>query len=76
MSILYDPEDEVRKSYSLSRSRRPHDNYQSETAIKYDNLLVFGYECKLFRDDELADSVNKGETLIPWMGDKTLLIDR
>ncbi|XP_065663694.1 uncharacterized protein LOC100210071 isoform X2 [Hydra vulgaris] len=75
MSILYDPEEEFKKSHS-SYSRRSNDNYQSETAIKYDDLLVFGYECKLFRDDQQAESVNKGETLIPWMGDKMLLIDR
>lgn len=39
-------------------------------------LLVFGYGCRLFRDDEAARKVNRGETLIPWQGDKSLMIDR
>lgn len=41
-----------------------------------DELLVFGYACKLFGDDEQASRVNRGATLIPWQGDKTLMIDR
>ena len=41
-----------------------------------DGLLVFGYGCKLFRDDDTARRVNRGETLIPWQGDKSLMIDR
>ena len=39
-------------------------------------LLVFGYACKLFRDDERASEHERGEQLIPWMGDKSLMIDR
>jgi hypothetical protein len=31
-----------------------------------DELLVFGYSCKLFRDDDKAVSVDKGQYLIPW----------
>ena len=31
-----------------------------------DELLVFGYSCKIFRDDGRASSVDKGEYLIPW----------
>ncbi|XP_036384479.1 splicing factor, suppressor of white-apricot homolog [Megalops cyprinoides] len=43
---------------------------------KYSELLVFGYACKLFRDDERALYHEQGKHLIPWMGDKNITIDR
>ncbi|CAI9622565.1 unnamed protein product, partial [Staurois parvus] len=39
-------------------------------------LLVFGYACKVFRDDEKALYHEQGRHLIPWMGDNNILIDR
>lgn len=43
---------------------------------KYADLLVFGYACKLFQDDERALYHEHGKHLIPWMGDKSIMIDR
>ena len=43
---------------------------------KKEDLLVFGYACKLFRDDERAIAIDRGKLLIPWMGDENLMIDR
>ena len=43
---------------------------------KQEELFVFGYGCKVFRDDDQARLVDAGKYLIPWMGDEKLLIDR
>lgn len=49
---------------------------KSEIKEKKEELFVFGYTCKLFRDDEKALHIDQGKHLIPWMGDDTLKIDR
>lgn len=46
------------------------------TTRNVDDLLVFGYACKIFRDDEKALHIDQGKHLIAWMGDSTLKIDR
>lgn len=43
---------------------------------KFAELLVFGYSCKLFDDGEKALYHEQGQHLIPWMGDKSIMIDR
>ena len=42
----------------------------------FSSLLVFGYGCTVFRDDQRALSIEAGDNLIPWMGDNSLRIDR
>ncbi|CAB3245950.1 unnamed protein product [Arctia plantaginis] len=49
---------------------------KSEYKEKKEDLFVFGYSCKLFRDDDKALHIDQGKHLIPWMGDETLKIDR
>lgn len=39
-------------------------------------ILVFGYAAKLFRDDEKALGIDQGKHLVPWMGQTDCLIDR
>lgn len=39
-------------------------------------LFVFGYACKLFRDDSKGLLESSGQMLIPWMGDGSLMVDR
>lgn len=41
-----------------------------------DDLLVFGYACKIFRDNDRASEIDHGKHLIPWMNDHSLKIDR
>ena len=41
-----------------------------------EDLLVFGYACKLYRDDVKAVMEDSGQLLIPWMGDSSLMVDR
>lgn len=53
----------LRKNFTLTNENR-------------DDLFVFGYACKIFRDDEKALSIDQGKHLIPWMGEQSLKIDR
>jgi hypothetical protein len=60
------------------------DNEQSEegnynnghTEYKEEEIIVFGYSCKLFRDDFFAKAIDRGQSLIPWNGDENVMIDR
>uniref|UniRef100_A0A1A9W1Y8 SURP motif domain-containing protein n=1 Tax=Glossina brevipalpis TaxID=37001 RepID=A0A1A9W1Y8_9MUSC len=48
----------------------------NQTEARQVDLLVFGYACKIFRDDVKALDIDQGKHLIPWMGDHNLKIDR
>ena len=56
----------------------PFDKSENSASSRVDDneLLVFGYQCRLYRDDEKAELENGGELLIPWMGDRNLMVDR
>ena len=43
---------------------------------KETDIFVFGYSCRIYHDDETALAEDQGAYLIPWMGERTLLIDR
>ena len=49
---------------------------REKVAPDLSSLLVFGYACKLFRDDDKAVSLEAGSHLIPWNGDSSIKIDR
>ena len=62
----------IRKRAVIARSVT--DNVKKSDDLK--DLYVFGYQCKLFRDDQRATFIDQGKHLIPWMGDSSLMIDR
>ncbi|KAJ3158005.1 hypothetical protein HDU89_000387 [Geranomyces variabilis] len=59
-----------------------HSKSQQQQSAPAQDLLAFGYACRLFRDDELAARLETGRHLLPWghSGDSThnapLMIDR
>lgn len=66
--------------YRRAAGKKDHNNKPVKKDVsdsdKYADLLVFGYACKLFPDDERALYHEQGKHLIPWMGDKNIMIDR
>ena len=53
-----------------------HEYNNGHNDYKEDELIVFGYSCKLFRDDFSAKAIDRGQSLIPWNGDENIMIDR
>jgi len=74
------PESSSSTSSRFNKSRRhKHPRKKQRTNSQdYADLLVFGYEVKTFRDNEMAQKVNNGELLIPWRGEteNKILLDR
>ena len=62
----------VKSIVEIKQRQHTKNNQQQEI----DELFVFGYSCKLFRDDEIAIKLDNEASLIPWNGDSNLLIDR
>ena len=60
-------------NWARNIARSAADDTQKESL---EDLFVFGYQCKVFRDDEKARYLEEGRHLIPWMGDTSLMIDR
>ncbi|XP_067933519.1 splicing factor, suppressor of white-apricot homolog isoform X2 [Watersipora subatra] len=63
-------------SFLLPQNESTLRNNETIGSEKHQDLLVFGYQCKLFHDDVKAIAIDSGEHLIPWMGDSSLKIDR
>ena len=62
-------------SILTSRFKR-YDGHEKADREEEEDLLVFGYACKLYRDDAKALMEDSGQLLIPWMGDHSLMVDR
>lgn len=75
-SILDVPEPEPAAPRGRETKRKRQDREKEEEEKEKALIVVVGYECKLFRDDDTAAAVNSGKFLVPWMGDEGLMIDR
>ncbi len=68
------------KPLPARRTRKKNAGPTATAEEKQENLLkelvIVGYESQLFRNDKLSASMEKGSHLIPWMGNRDLLIDR
>lgn len=51
-------------------------SYDGSGRSEGDELLVFGYAAKLFKDDVQARLVDEGRHLVPWQGRDDVRIDR
>ncbi|KAG9299728.1 hypothetical protein G9A89_013088 [Geosiphon pyriformis] len=75
------PPTKVSSANRIRPRRNKHQRKKQRTNSPQDyDFLVFGYEAKAFRDDEMAQKINEGQLLIPWRGEesteKLILLDR
>ena len=72
------PDYSTRYKSRKNKHQRKKQKLVGELEKEYEDLLIFGYESKVFKDDEMAQKVNTGELLIPWRGEtqNVILLDR
>ncbi len=79
MSVLFKNQFGYEQEENSYRDRRQHVSRivgQKDKRSNEESLLVFGYACNVYCDDEKAVYFDEGRHLIPWMGDQSLMIDR
>ena len=83
MSVLFNNQFRYEQEENSYQNRHQHvprkvgqKDKRASSSTKEDNLLVFGYACNVYCDDEKAVYLDEERHLIPWMGDESLLIDR
>ncbi|RHZ47077.1 hypothetical protein Glove_593g8 [Diversispora epigaea] len=69
---------EVASPSRFKSRKNKHPRKKQRTNSQEYDLLVFGYEAKTFRDDDMSKKVNDGELLISWRGEteNKILLDR
>lgn len=59
------------------RTKNPPTKIQDSNASQtFQDISVFAYSSKIYRDDFTALKIESKEYLIPWNGDQSLLIDK
>ena len=79
MSVLFKNQfgyEQEENSYQKRHQHVPRKIGQKDKRAREENLLVFGYACSVYYDDQKAVYFNEGRHLMPWMGDESLMIDR
>ena len=80
MSVLFKSQFEHENEGSTFTKRHQYANVrkvgQKDKRDRDESLLVFGYACNVYCDDEKAVYFEDRRHLIPWMGDESLMIDR
>ncbi|KAG2187607.1 hypothetical protein INT44_005296 [Umbelopsis vinacea] len=70
------PENSEVQPQPYRNRRKRKANYKEKEPEQ--ELLIFGYEARVFTDDEAAKRIDDGKHLIPWQGiqDNPILVDR